>query len=125
MLTSSIDNLDDFVQDNESGLQTCKLNESLDSSGICLSTPLNLLAAFAQTGQAKVIDLFLLVSLERWQEDTRYVLLLRPNSELCILDRLLHLKTNISANSVGDFGQREGGDLHDSTHLPLGLIYAL
>jgi hypothetical protein len=35
------------------------------------------------------------------------------------------LEANVAAHGIGDLGQRESGDLHDSSHLPLCFINAL
>jgi len=67
---SSVDHLDDLVQDNEGRLQACKFDKSLDSPSVRFSTPLHLLATFAQARQSKVVGGFDLETLECWQEDT-------------------------------------------------------
>ena len=47
------------------------------------------------------------------------------DSELGLLNGLLHLETNVTTHSVGDFGERECSDLHHATHLSFGFIDTL
>lgn len=73
---SSVDNLDDLVEDDKGSLQTGKLDKSLNSSGISLPTSLNLLASLAQTSKAEIAGAFCLERFELGKENTADVLLL-------------------------------------------------
>lgn len=102
---SPVDDFDDLVKDDECRLQAGELDKGLNCSHIRLSRPVYLLPALPETSEAEVVDLFFLVTLELGKEDARYVLLLRPNSELGLLDRLLHLESNVASDSIGNFCQ--------------------
>ena len=76
----SIDDFDDLVKDDESRLRSCEINlvspcrkhyleagkfhQGLDCSCVGLPTPLNLLTAFSEPGQAEIIVLVLGIALE-------------------------------------------------------------
>lgn len=97
---SPVDNLDRLVENHEGCLQTGKLDQSFNCSGICFPASLDLLTTFTQTSQLEVVDVFLNDALKLRQKDTRDVLLFRPYTKTGVLDGLLYLKANVSSGSV-------------------------
>jgi hypothetical protein len=81
-----------------------------------------LLTTLAQTCQGKVVVLLDGKAFELREEDTRDVLLFCPHTEAGLLCGLLDLVANVAADGVGDFGEGESSNLHDTAHLALRLI---
>lgn len=121
-LTSSVHDLDHFVQDNKGCLQTGEFYQRLNSSCICFTASLDLLATLAQSSEPKVIVALGEIAFKRWQEDTRYVILSGSQTEAGRLGRLLHLVANVAANGICDLGEGKGSNLHNSSHLALRFV---
>ena len=122
IITSSVNDLDDLIQDDESGLETSKLDEGLDGAGISLSASLDLLAALAETSEAEIVVALRQPALKGRQQHTRHVLLLRAQTEPRLARRLLHLVPYVPPYGVPHLGQRERRDLHYPAHLALRLV---
>lgn len=120
---SSIYHFDDIVENDKGGLQTSELYESLNSPGVSLTTPLDLLTSLAQTSKTEITGTLCLEGFELREEDSGNVLLLGPHTEFGRLDGFLNLVADAgTSHCITDFGEGEGGDLHDTTHLALGLV---
>jgi len=122
---SPVHHLDRLIQYHKGGLQTRQLNQGLDCPTIDFSTPLDLLSTLPQSGQLEVVDVLFEYTLELRQEDTRHVLLSRPDPEPSVLHGLGDLVGDVAAGCVRDFGEGEGRDLHHPAHLALGFIDSL
>lgn len=81
-----------------------------------------MLTTLTQTRQGKIAYSIFRETLKCWYEHTRYILLLRPDSETGILDRFLYLIGDIPIYGVCHFSQGKCSDLHDPAHFAFGLI---
>jgi hypothetical protein len=125
-IDAAIHHLDDLVQGDEGGLQAGELDQRLYGPAVGLATALDLLAALAQAGEAKVVlGVVGGEGFELGEEDTGDVLLLGAQAEARRLDGFLDLVGDVAAaDGVGDFGEGEGRDLHDAAHFALGFVDA-